>query len=80
MKVQSNRFWASGSGDVRVELIFRAFFQEEGRVKAKVESGPHFDFFDFSTVDGRLVRRLAKGNYQDVYSGKVFKSNDPDAP
>jgi hypothetical protein len=78
MKVESNRFWATGSGDQPVEMIYRTFY-EEGP-KGKLEPDDQFDFYDFSTAEGRVVVRLAKGNYQDVFSGKVFKSKDPDAP
>ena len=79
MKVESNRFWANGSGDVRVELIYRTFF-EVSQDQSKMVTDSQFDFYDFSTAEGRVVKRLAKGNYQDVFSGKVFKSNDPKAP
>jgi len=79
MRVQSNRFWADGSGNVRVELIYRTFL-EEGQIRGKVDKDRLFDFFDFATAEGRVVKRLAKGSYQDVFSGKVFKSNDPKAP
>jgi hypothetical protein len=79
MRVRSNRFWADGSGDVRVELVYRTFY-DEVPIRGKAGAGILCDFYDFSTAEGRIVRRLAKGSYQDVFSGKVFKSNDPEAP